>query len=365
MKIAEIVQHLETVAPAAFQEDYDNAGLITGQAGWECTGVMVSLDATEEVVMEAHGKGCNLLVAHHPIVFRGLKKINGKNYVERAVISAIKHDVAIYAVHTNLDNVLQGVSGKMAEVLGLQNVRILSQKKNTLKKLFTFVPIENAEDVRKAIFDAGGGNIGKYAQCSFNMDGTGTFMAKEGADPYIGEVGKLATAREMKIEVIFPAYLEAAVVQAMLDAHPYEEVAYDLVELSNLYQYAGSGVMGELPGPLEGKAFLELLKSAFKVPVVRHTPLVEGPIRKVALCGGAGSFLISSALKAGADVYVTADIKYHEFFDAEGRMVIADIGHFESEQFTVELLQDILRQKFTTFAVLKSETKTNPVNYYF
>jgi dinuclear metal center YbgI/SA1388 family protein len=364
MKIAEIIQFLESIAPPALEEDYDNAGLLTGMPGWECTGLLTTLDATEDVILEAKKNNCNLVVAHHPIIFRGLKKINGKNYVEKAVIAAIKNDIAIYAIHTNLDNVLQGVSGKMADMLGLQNVKILVQKQGTLKKLFTFVPIESAEEVRKAIFDAGGGNIGKYSQCSFNMDGTGTFMAKEGADPYIGEIGKPTSTKEMKIEVIFPAWQEAQVVQAMLDAHPYEEVAYDVVALSNLYQYAGSGVVGELPEAIDEKAFLTRLKEVFGLQVVRHTPLMDKPVKRVALCGGAGSFLISSALAAGADVYVTADVKYHEFFDANGRMVIADIGHFESEQFTIGLLHDLLVQKFPTFAVLKSGVKTNPVNYF-
>ncbi|MGB8194425.1 MAG: Nif3-like dinuclear metal center hexameric protein [Chitinophagaceae bacterium] len=364
MKIADLIHHLESIAPPAFQESYDNAGLLTGQSSWECTGALTTLDATEEVIMEAVSKKCNLVVAHHPIIFKGLRKINGKNYVEKAVIAAIKNDVAIYAIHTNLDNVLQGVSGKMAEMLGLQNINILSLKEQTLKKLFTFVPIESAEEVRKAIFDAGGGNIGKYSQCSFNMDGTGTFMAKEGADPYIGEVGKPTSTKEMKIEVIFPTYLEGEVVQAMLDAHPYEEVAYDVVALNNLYQYAGSGVIGELPEQMDETGFLTRLKEVFKLQAVRHTPLTNRPVKRVALCGGAGSFLITTALGAGADVFITADVKYHEFFDANGRMVIADIGHFESEQFTIDLIHDILLQKFPTFAVLKSGTKTNPVNYF-
>lgn len=364
MKILEIIQYLESIAPPALQESYDNAGLLTGMKGWECMGALVTLDATEQVIMEAKEKNCNLVIAHHPIIFRGLKKINGKNYVERAVIAAIKNDIAIYAIHTNLDNVLQGVSGKMAELLGLQNTSILCYKENVLKKLFTFVPIESAEEVRKAIFEAGGGNIGKYSQCSFNMDGTGTFMAKEGADPYIGEVGKHTSTREMKIEVVFPHYLEAAVVNAMLAAHPYEEVAYDVVALSNFYQYAGSGVVGELAETLDERAFLSRLKEVFGLAVVRHTPLLGKQVKRVALCGGAGSFLIPNALGAKADVYVTGDVKYHEFFDADGRMVIADIGHFESEQFTIDLLHDLLVQKFLNFAVLKSGIQTNPVNYF-
>jgi dinuclear metal center YbgI/SA1388 family protein len=364
MKINEIIFYLESIAPAVLQESYDNAGLLTGDSSWECTGAITTLDATEEVILEAKRNNCNLVIAHHPIIFRGLKKINGKNYVERAVITAIKNDIAVYAIHTNLDNVLQGVSGKMADMLGLQNVHILSYKENTLKKLFTFVPIESAEVVRKALFDAGAGHIGKYAECSFNVDGWGTFKGDEGTDPYIGEPGKPTTTKEMKIEVIFPAYLESQAVQALLDAHPYEEVAYDVVALTNTHQYTGSGVVGELPQAMDEKAFLGRLKEVFQLPVLRHTPLTGRQVKKVALCGGAGSFLITNALRAGADVYVTADVKYHEFFDADGRMVIADIGHFESERFTIDLLYDILLQKFPTFAVLKSGIQTNPVNYF-
>ncbi len=365
MKVYEVIKQLESLAPLALQEEYDNAGLIVGDSSLECSGILISLDATEEVVMEGLKKGCNLIIAHHPIIFRGLRKINGSNYVEKSVITAIKNDICIYAIHTNLDNVLNGVSGRIAQVLGLGEVNILSNKERTLKKLFTFVPIESAEDVRKAVFDAGGGSIGKYSQCSFNMDGTGTFMAKEGADPYIGEIGKPTTTKEMKIEVIFPAYLENDIIEAMLQSHPYEEVAYDVISLSNEHQNLGSGVIGILPEPVGELEFLELLKLRFNIPFIRHSELLGRQIKKVALCGGAGSFLIPNALAAKADIYLTADLKYHEFFDADGKIVIADIGHFESEQYTVDLLKEYLEQKFPTFAVLKSGTRTNPVNYHF
>jgi dinuclear metal center YbgI/SA1388 family protein len=365
MKINGIISFLESQANPSLQEDYDNAGLITGDAGWDCSGIICSLDATEEVVREAVAKKCNLIVAHHPIVFGGLKKINGKNYVEKAIIAAIKNDIAIYAIHTNLDNVLHGVSGKMAKMLGLKNVSILRQKDNTLKKLFTFVPVDNAADLRKAIFNAGGGNIGNYSESSFNTEGAGTFKAGEGANPFTGEVGKLHQEKEIKIEVIIPAFLESKIVTAMVAAHPYEEVAYDVVQLNNTNQSIGSGVLGELPDEIGEKQFLGLLKQVFNLSIVRHTAFLGKPIKKVALCGGAGSFLISIALAAGADAFITADMKYHEFFDANSRMLLADIGHYESEQFTINLLQEILEQKFPTFAVLKTEVKTNPVNYFF
>ena len=363
MKINDIISFLESQAHPSLQEQYDNAGLITGNAAWECTGIICSLDATEEVVKEAIEKKCNLIVAHHPIIFGGLKKINGKNYVEKTVITAIKNDIAVYAVHTNLDNVLHGVSGKMAAMLGLQNVSVLALKDSTLKKLFTFAPLDKAEQVRNAIFTAGGGHIGNYSECSFNAEGMGTFKGGEGTNPYVGEAGKLHQEKEIKIEVIIPAYLESRVVAAMKAAHPYEEVAYEIVSLSNTHQGIGSGVIGELPAVLDETQFLTRLKEVFGVPVIRHTALSGKPVKKVALCGGAGSFLISKALAAGADAYITGDLKYHEFFDANSRILLADIGHYESEQFTINLLQEILEQKFPTFAVLKTAVKTNPVHY--
>jgi dinuclear metal center YbgI/SA1388 family protein len=364
MKISDVIAFLESLAHPSLQEHYDNAGLIIGDKNWQCKGIVCSLDATEEVVKEAVARNCNLVVAHHPIIFGGLKKINGKNYVERTVITAIKSDIAIYAIHTNLDNVVHGVNGKICELLGLQSISILSPKESTLKKLFTFVPVEKAEQVRNAIFQAGGGKIGNYAECSFNSEGSGTFKAKKGARPYVGEIEKQHQEKELKIEVIFPSWLEIAVISAMKAAHPYEEVAYDVINLANKQQNVGSGAIGELPNSMNENDVLNKIRQTFDLEVIRHTALLNKPVRKIAVCGGAGSFLVSTALAAGADMYITADMKYHEFFDASGRMVIADIGHYESEQFTVELLAEILEQKFPNFAVLKTQVKTNPVRYF-
>jgi dinuclear metal center YbgI/SA1388 family protein len=363
-KIAEIISFLESLAHPSLQEHYDNAGLITGHPGWDCTGMLISLDATEEVINEAIEKKCNLVVAHHPIIFGGLKKINGNNYVERAVIAAIKKDIAIYAIHTNLDNVKDGVNGRMAKMLGLEDVNVLSPKQETLKKLFTFVPSDHAEKVRNVLFEAGAGHIGNYSECSFNATGTGTFKGMQGTHPFVGKVGERHSEEELKIEVVFPFFLEKKIMAALFAAHPYEEVAYDLVQLSNNYQDIGSGAIGRLENPVEPKAFLSHLKDIFKVPVIRHTKYGDNPIQNVAVCGGAGSFLISSALASEADIFITGDMKYHEFFDAEDRMIIADIGHYESEQFTIDLLQEVLEQKFPTFAVLKTTVNTNPVHYF-
>lgn len=364
MLIADVVKAIEKWVPVQLQESYDNAGLIVGDAAVKCTGIICSLDATEAVIDEAIAAGANLVVSHHPIIFGGLKKITGRNYVERTVIKAIRNGIALYACHTNLDNIIQGVNGRMADRLGLANRGILLPKTNSLKKLYTFVPGEHADKVRQALFNAGAGQLGNYSSCSFNTDGTGTFKAEAGADPFVGNLGEVHREPETRIEVVFPPHLETALVRALRDAHPYEEVAFDVVPLSNAHPGQGAGLVGELPQALEATEFLKLLQDQFNLPLVRHTAAPGRPIKKVALCGGAGSFLISSALGAGADAYVTADLKYHEFFDADGRMLLADIGHYESEQFTIGLLQEFLLEKFTTFAVLKTTVETNPVRYF-
>ena len=365
MKILEVIKYLEDFAPINLQENYDNAGLLIGEADGDCRGIITTLDVTEEVIAEAVSKQCNLIVAHHPIIFKGLKKLNGKNYVERSVIAAIKNNIAIYAIHTNLDNVINGVNYKIAQKLNLQNIEVLSPKENTLKKLVTFVPNENAEDLRTALFNAGAGTIGKYSECSYNVDGLGTFKAGEEAEPYVGEIGKRHQENETRIEVIFPSYLQEKVVQSLQKSHPYEEVAFDIYPLSNNRNDVGTGLVGSLKEALSEGDFLSILKAGFGLSVIRHTALIGKKITKVAVCGGAGSFLIPAAKAAGADVYVTSDVKYHEFFDADNTILLADIGHYESEQFTIDLLADIIRQKFPNFAVLKTETKTNPVHYFF
>jgi dinuclear metal center YbgI/SA1388 family protein len=364
MIVNDIVNFLETIAPPSLQEDYDNAGLLTGNTSTTCTGVLISLDCIEATIQEAIHKKCNVIVAHHPIIFTGLKKINGKNYVERTIIKAIKNDIAIYAIHTNLDNVLHGVSGKMAQLLGLQNVQILSPKKNILQKLAVFVPKENAQKLTDALFAAGAGNIGNYSECSFSTTGIGSFKPDKNANPAKGEIGFRDTAEEVKMEVIFPIWLQGQIIAAMKANHPYEEVAHDIYNLANTYQETGSGIVGNLPAAMEEKDFLAKLLTIFKIKVVRHTALTGKKIQKVALCGGAGSFLTNAAKAAGADVYITADIKYHEFFDADGQLLLADIGHYESEQFTIDLLFELLSYKFPNFALLKTGVNTNPVQYF-
>lgn len=363
MKIQDITQRLEDWAPPILQESYDNAGLITGHPHQTCSGILVALDATPDVIDEAAQRGCNLVVAHHPIVFGGLKRINGKNYVEQAVIRAIKQDVAIYAIHTNLDNILDGVNGRMADRLGLVNRRILQPKRGLLYKLVVFVPHAQAEEVKQAMFEAGAGHIGAYSECSFGVEGKGSFRGDAGTNPFVGAVGVRHTEPETRLELILPAWLEKPVLRAMKAAHPYEEVAYDLYALQNDHQGVGSGLVGELAEPMAEEAFIQQIKTQFGLQVLRHTPLLGKSVKTVALCGGAGSFLTKAALAVGADWYLTGDVKYHEFFDADGRMVLADLGHYESEQFTIDLLVERLQEKFPTFAVLKTGVNTNPVRY--
>lgn len=361
--VKDVVRHLETFAPPAYQEDYDNSGLLAGEPDEAVSSVLVTLDCTEAVVDEAIASGANMIVAHHPIVFRPLKRLTGRNHVERTIMKAIRNRVAIYAIHTNLDNVHRGVNHKIASRLGLEQLSILQPKKNTLSKLVTFVPVTHTENVVNAMHEAGAGNIGNYTHCSFRVAGTGAFLPGDDANPAVGVKGKLEKVNEDRVEVIFPAHLQQALLAALKKAHPYEEVAYYVTALENENQEVGSGIIGELPAPEEPIEFLKRLKSCMDTRCVRHTALVERKIKRVAVCGGAGSFLLPDAIRKGADAFVTADFKYHEFFGAEGRLVVADIGHYESEQFTKELLAEVLREKFTTFAINFSRTNTNPISY--
>ena len=364
MTIQDIIEHLESIAAPALQESYDNARLLVGDKQWECTGVLTALDSTEGVIDEAISNNCNLIVAHHPIIFGGLKSITGKSYIERTIIKAIKNDVAIYAIHTNLDNVSEGVNKVIADKLGLIHQQILSPKNDQLRKLAVYVPIENRENLQEALFAAGAGHIGKYSECSFSVAGTGTFLPGEGASPAEGAVGSRSTVKEEKLEVLYPVWKETAILSTMKANHPYEEVAYECYAISNLHQNVGSGMIGQLPQPVAATDFLKFIKERFGLAMLKHTTLLEKPIRKVAVCGGAGSFLLQNAIAAGADIFITSDMKYHEFFDADGKIIVVDIGHYESEQFTVDLLYDILREKFTNFAVQKTTVNTNPVSYF-
>lgn len=362
-KIKDITAYLDQMAPPSYQESYDNAGLIIGEPDRDISNILVTLDVTEEVVEEAVQRSCNLIVAHHPIIFKGLKQLTGKNYVERTVMMALRNEVAIYAIHTNLDNVHTGVNRKICDMIGLEKLRILAPKRNLLKKLEFFVPRENTSAVLQALHEAGAGEVGNYDHCSFRTTGTGSFRPGEGTDPHIGTQYKQEEVSEDKVEVIFPAYREGMVLSALKESHPYEEVAYYLVPIDNENQEVGSGMIGELPSPMQAMEFLAHLKHRMKLNTIRYTKPTGKTISRVAVCGGAGSFLLSQAKRRNADVFITGDFKYHEFFDAEGRIMIADIGHYESEVFTKDLLAEILNKKFANIASYLSEVVTNPIAY--
>jgi dinuclear metal center YbgI/SA1388 family protein len=364
MLVRDIINEIEAFAPPVYQESYDNSGLLTGNKNQEIKGVLLSLDCTESVVEEAIKLNCDLIISHHPIIFGGLKRLNGSNYVERTVIKAIKNNIAIYACHTNIDNVKAGVNAKIAEKLGLGSLKILAPKRQILKKLVTYVPASHADKVRESLFDAGAGHIGNYDSCSFNINGKGTFRGDESTNPFIGEKGKTSFEDEVRIEVIFEGFKEQALLNGLLASHPYEEVAFDVYPLDNFYSKIGSGMIGQFSEPLSENDFLKLVKKTFNVPVLKHTNLLEKQISKVAFCGGSGSFLTKNAINSGADAYISADIKYHEFFDAEGQILVVDTGHFENEQFTPEIFYGIIQKKFPTFATYLSKVNTNPVNYF-
>lgn len=364
MKIKELTGFLEEIAPRSYQEDYDNSGLLAGDAETEVQAVLISLDCTEEVVKEAKEKGCNVIISHHPLIFKGLKSLTGRNYVERTLIAAIRNHIAIIAIHTNLDNMHNGVNREICNRLMLENCTILAPKPGTLTKVVVFVPEESADAVKTAAFKAGGGAIGNYSECSFSTTGTGTFLPGEAANPHIGHAGKREQVKEVRLEIMLPDFRHQQILDAIKSAHPYEEVAYYLTDLKNENQDIGAGMIGTLPTPLDGPDFLEYLKTNMDLQIIRHTPLLSRKIKRVAVCGGSGSFLLSRAIAKGADAFVTADFKYHEFFDAEGNILITDIGHYESERFTMNLLHRIITKKFTTFAVYLTGTNTNPINYY-
>jgi dinuclear metal center YbgI/SA1388 family protein len=362
MKIAEIIKYLESVYPLDYQESYDNCGIQVGKANTEFSGALITLDVTEVHIDEAISKSCNLIISHHPLIFKGIKKITGNSALERIIEKSIKNDISIYSLHTNLDNHIQGLNGFVAEKLGLKNIRILQTKDNLLKKFVVYCPESHAELVRNALFEAGAGHIGHYDSCSFNTTGLGSFRGNSTTNPFVGVANELHFENEIRIEVVFPSVLQNELIAAMLQVHPYEEVAYDIFGIDNAYSKIGSGIVGELEDAVPINDFLKKIQQTFLIPSIKHNKPISKTIKRVAFCGGSGSFLIPHACKANADVYVTGDISYHDFFN--DRLFIADIGHYESEADSTELIASQLTKKFNTFAFLISEIKSNPVNYF-
>lgn len=360
--VADIIREIENFVPPVFQENYDNAGLIIGNANETCIGVLLTLDVTESVIDEAIQNNCNLIVSHHPLIFSPVKQIIGKNFVERCIIKAIKNNMNIYSAHTNADNVMAGVNKEISDKLGLINTEILAPKNKLLKKLVTFVPATHLQILQNVLFNAGCGHIGNYDSCSFFTEGKGTFRGNENTHPFLGEKGKMSIEPEVRLETIFEPHKEKQVIQALLSAHPYEEVAYDIYLLENHHSKVGSGMIGELKEETDVKTFLQAVKNNFQQPVIKFTPY-DKKIKKVALCGGSGSFLLNAAIQKSADVFISSDFKYHQYFDAENRIMIVDLGHFEAEQFTPQIFYRSIKNKFPKFATLLSKINTNPIKY--
>lgn len=365
LRVRDVIAELEAWAPPSLQESYDNSGLLVGDKNAEVTGVLVSLDCTEAVVAEAVERGANLVVSHHPIVFKGLKRFTGATYVERTVMAAIRNGIQLYAMHTNLDNVADGVNQRLASLVGCtsESLRILRPKAHVLMQVAVYVPTDHAEAVQQAMFDAGAGGIGNYDECGWTVQGQGTYRPLPGAQPFAGEVGKREAADEVRFEVVVEPWKLGEVLRAMQAAHPYEEVAHSVWPLENTLSHVGSGMVGELPEAMDEASFLDRLKSALGCASVKHTQLLGRKVKRVAVCGGSGSFLLGDAMRAGADVFVTSDFKYHEFFDADGRIVIADVGHYESEWQTTDLILKRLNEKFPNFALHLAKANPNPIHY--
>lgn len=363
MIVKEVTAILEKLAPLTYAEDFDNVGLLIGNQNSEVSGILVTLDTLESVLNEAIAKKCNLIVSFHPIIFDGIKKLTGKNYVERVVIKAIQNNIAIYSMHTALDNSISGVNAKICEVLHIENTKILIPQKNTIKKLTTYVPTASAETLKTALFNAGAGHIGNYSNCSFSNQGVGSFLAQDKANPIVGSKGKLHHEDEMQIHLTYQKSVEKEVLKALFKTHPYEEVAYEINALENLNQNIGMGMVGYLKEAMPEEEFLQFIKTKMLASGIRHSSLLGKPVQKIAVLGGSGSFAIAAAKAANADVFITADVKYHQFYQAENEILIADIGHYETEQFTKNLLVDYLTKKIPNFAVRLSESKTNPIKY--
>ncbi len=363
MIVQDIIKQLEELAPLVYAEEFDNVGLLVGDKNAKVSGVLVTLDTLPEVVDEAIAENCNLIVSFHPIIFKGLKSITGDSYVERVVQKAIKNDIAIFAIHTALDNAFEGVNSELCDRLGLQNKSILIPQTGTIKKLTTFVPKQDAKAVRTALFEAGGGAIGNYENCSFSSEGIGTFKGNEASQPVVGKPHEFKQLGEIKIEIVFAKHLKSNILKTLFKTHPYEEVAYEISTLENKNQHIGMGMVGRLETPLNEDAFLAHVKEKMKCKVIRHSKLLNKDIKKVAVLGGSGSFAIAAAKAVGADAFVTSDLKYHDFFAAENEILVMDIGHYESEHYTKNLLVAYLTKKIPNFAVLLSKINTNPVKY--
>ena len=364
MKIKKIISIIEEWAPLDYSEDFDNVGLLTGDKEKKCSGILVTLDTNELVIDEAIRKNCNFILSFHPIIFPHIKKITHKNYVEKTLVKAIKNDISIYSIHTALDNYKYGVSHKIGDRLGLINQKILIPKKNTLVKLNVNIPIDHYEKVKNQLFISGAGEIGNYKKSSFTSKGIGQFSGNEKSNPYIGDKKKNIKIDEKRLNLIFQKHKKNKILKKLKEVHPYEEVSYEIYSIQNINEEIGMGSLGYLKNSMNSEEFLKFLKIKMNTKLIRHSKLIKNKIKKIAVLGGSGNFAIESAIQKKADVLITADLKYHDFFKANNKIILMDIGHYESEQYTKKLIFDHLTKKIPSFACVLSRVKTNPINYY-
>ncbi len=363
MLVKDITNYLENIAPLSLQESYDNSGLLIGSPISNVSNVLITLDVTESVINEAANKNCNLIIAHHPIIFKGIKKLTNSNLTQKLVVMAIKMDIAIYAIHTNLDNIIGGVNNILASKLGIINTKILMPKTNGLSKIVCFCPTEYIENIQQALAHAGAGQIGNYDSCSFISTGTGSFRPLQGSNPFVGKTNQLHNEEEFRIEAVIHNYNLQNAITEMIKAHPYEEPAYDIYNLTNTDENIGSGLIGEIENAMPIQDYLMIVKQTLGTEYIKHNELINKPVKKIAICGGSGSFLIDAAAKNNADLFITADIKYHDFFEYAGLMTVADAGHYETEHFVKELIYSLLKEKFPNFALQISEESANPISF--
>jgi len=366
MTCGEIIKILETWAPREISLERDNPGLQVGSGKNIVKNILLSLELTMDVINESIAKECNLIITHHPLIFHPVKSLDFQRDKNSMLIEKlIKNDLTLFSAHTNLDFTKNGVSFELAKMLGLKGIDFLVNLSANQYKISVFVPGDHVEEVADAIFNAGGGIIGEYSRCSFRTGGTGTFFGSNKTTPFLGEKGKQEQVSEIKLEAIADSWKLGGIISAVINAHPYEEPAYDIYPLKNKNINYGMGAVGELDKQLGREEFLKYVSEKLKAKCLKYTSGKSESIKKIAVCGGAGTELLKEAVQSGADAFVTADVKYHTFHDAQGKILLVDAGHYETE---IHVLNQIEKELSTAaennFKIFKYSGSTNPVIIY-
>ncbi|MBI4536287.1 MAG: Nif3-like dinuclear metal center hexameric protein [Ignavibacteriae bacterium] len=367
MTVREIQDVIEHWAPREIAWGQDNVGLQIGNPASRLLGILIALDVTEKIITEARRHRANLIISHHPLLFKAPRSITPRNQVGRCIDALVKSGIALYSAHTNLDFAHGGTSWAIAEALGLTAVDFLYKPYKVQRKIVTFVPTDHVDRVAVAMAEAGAGRIGNYDNCSFRMLGTGTFKANERANPVVGSKNVLEKVAETRLEMVVDQWLVPGVLKALKQAHPYEEVAHDVYPTENESDAFGMGIIGMLVRPMTLKSLLALIKKKLGARALRCTGSLNHKVSRIAACGGSGSELLDEAVRARADAFITADVKYHTFHDANGRIALIDAGHYETEHLVVQTMAKKLAQEMRRMRihvpVFASRTSTNPIVY--